>query len=213
MATAWVTSECGFDHNANESMFSRHRTTVNVAISLLLHIAQRSPRFRELIINAADAFDGGCPNGAQVEFHFGHLLETNVDLGIILASQLEVLHFNGEEVNCSLLDLARTFDGLFSHSTSPPVLKSMTFEVGEHPRSWLNTRHLIRGSQLLFDRFPSLIHFTLKGYPHDAYKGTIYDFSNLAPRWYAHWRMSQSRQNTFRELTYRHRSNSFDVWL
>lgn len=194
-------------------MFSSHRTTVNVAISLLLHIAQRSPRFRELIINAADAFDGECPIGAQVEFHFGHLLVTNVQLGIVLASQLQVLHFNGEEVNCSLLDLAQTFDGLFSHSSSSPILKSLTLEVGEHPRSWLDTHHLIHGTQLLFSRFPSLIHFILRGYPHEAYEGTIYDLSELAPKRYAQWRMSQSKQDTFRALSYRHRPNSLEVWF
>ena len=194
-------------------MFSRHRNTVNVAIPLLLHIAQRSPRFCELIIDAVDAFESACPNSGQREFHFEQLFETNVQLGIILASQLEALHFNGVEVNCSLLALARMFDGLFSHSASPPVLKSLTFEVGEHPRSWLNTHHLIRGTQLVFNRFPSLIHFTLNGYPYDAYKGTIYDLSELAPKWYAQWRMSQSKQGTFRELSYRRRPNSLEVWL
>ena len=84
-------------------MFSSHRTTVNVAISLLLHIAQRSPRFRELIINVADAFDGDCSNSGQHNFHFEHALMTNVQLQIILASQLKVLHFNGEQID--VLDL------------------------------------------------------------------------------------------------------------
>ena len=194
-------------------MFSCHRNTVNVVISLLLHIAQRSPRFRELIIDAADSFDSNFEPRGQVEFHFGHLLETNAQLGIILASQLEVLHFNGEHVNCSLLDLAQTFDRLFSHSTSPPVLKSLTFDVGADPRWWLNTRHLIRGTQLVFNRFPSLIHFILNGCPYEAYEGTIYDFSELAEEWYAQWRMSESKQNRFRALSYRHRPNSLEVWL
>ena len=194
-------------------MFSRHRNTVKVAIPLLLHIAQRSPRFCELIIDAVDAFDSACPNSGQREFHFEQLLATNAQLGIILASQLEVLHFNGGEINCALFDLAQTFNRLFSHSTSSPVLKSLTFEVGTHPRSWLDTHHLIRGTQLLFNCFPSLIHFSLIGCPYEAYKGTLQDFSTLAPEWYVHWTMSQLKQNTFRELSYRHRPNFLEVWL
>ena len=127
MATTWVTSECGCDfyRHRSLSMFFRHRTTVNVAISLLLHITQRSARFRELVIDAVDRVDTATENGGQVEFHFRHLLETNVELGILLASQLKVFHFNGEGVHCSFLDLAQTFDRLFSYSTSPPVLTSI----------------------------------------------------------------------------------------
>ena len=156
----------------------------NVAITLLLHIAQRSPRFRQL------QFDRDFPHRDPVEFHFGPLLASNREMGIRLASQLEVVHFNGEHVNCSVLDLAQTFDQLFSHSTSSPDLKSLTFDVGAHPRSWLNTPHLMRATTLLFNRFPSLIHFTLNCSPYDAYKGTIYDVSILAPEWHVHWSVS-----------------------
>ena len=190
-----------------------HRDTIRLGISLLLHVAQRSPSFRELTIDGVDPYDYDHDYNTQAEFHFGPLLESNVQLGIMLASQLEVLHFNGDHVNCSFLDLARTFSRLFSHSTSSPVLKSLTFDVAAHPRSWLNTRHLVRGTKLLFNRFPSLIHFTLNGNPYDAYEGTSYDFSELAPKWYVHWTISQLKQDTFRELSYRHRPNSLEVWL
>ena len=194
-------------------MFSSHRDTIRLGISLLLHIVQRSPRFRELIIDGVDPFDSDHDYNKQVEFYFGRLLANNRQLGIILASQLEALRFHGGGVDCSFLDLARTFDRLFSHSTSSPVLKSLTFDVGAHPHSRLNTRHLVRGTQLVFGRFPSLIHFTLNDYPYDACKGTTYDFSELAAEWYDHWRMSQRTQNTFRALSYRHRANSLEVWL
>ena len=194
-------------------MFSSHRDTIRLGISLLLYIAQRSPRFRELSIDGVDPSDSDQDNNKQAEFYFNRLLANNRQLGSILASQLEVLRFHGGDVDCSFLDLARTFDRLFSHSKSPPVLKSLAFDVGAHPRSWLNTCHLVRGMKLLFDRFPSLIHFTLNGYPYDAYKGTIYDFSELAAEWYDHWTMSESGQDIFRTLSYRYRPNSLDVWL
>ena len=180
---------------------------------LLLHIAQRAPRFRELIILGVDPFDSTHDYNKTAEFHFGPLLANNRQLGIILASQLEVLHFEGTHLNCSLPDLARTFDRLFAHSTSSPVLKTLTFYVGAHPRSWLNTRRLMRGTQLLFNRFPSLIHFTLNCDPHDAYKGTMYDFSILAPQWHVHWTVSQLARDILRTLSYRHRPNSLEVWL
>ena len=194
-------------------MFSSHRDKIHIAISLLFHIAQRSPRFRELKIVGVDPFDRDHVYTKQAEFHFGHLLGRNHQLKIILASQLEVLHFDGEHLDCSFLDLVLIFDQVFSCSISPPVLKSLQFEVGAHPSSWLHKFHLLCGTRMLFDRFPSLIHFTLIGHPYDVYDETIYNFSELAAEWYDHWRMSQSRRDTFRILSYRYRPNLLDVWL
>ena len=74
-------------------MFSYHRDTTYLAISLLLHTTQRSQRFPELIIIGVDLFESGHDYNKKAEFHFGHLLATNIQLGIILTSQLELLHF------------------------------------------------------------------------------------------------------------------------
>jgi hypothetical protein len=199
-----------------EYLFFNCRDAVNLTIPFLLHIAQRSPRFRELYIDIADPFDCVPETNDDVyhnvAVHFGSLLSTNVELGIILASQLEVLSVNGNYVNFSLLDLARIVDALFSHSTSLPVLKSLTFDVDAHPCTWLTVQHLIRGTTLMFNCFPKLIHFSLNCQPYDAFKETIYDFSNLASEWYVKWTMSKSSR-MFRTLTYRHRPNSLDIWL
>ncbi len=116
-------------------------------IAHLLHIAKRSPNFRELYIES--------------DLDFGRVLSSNIELGILLSSQITILYYKAKDADCSLQDLVQIVDTLFSHSTSTPRLKQLTLNVDGHPNSWLSTRHLVRWIKKVFKRFPTLIHFTL----------------------------------------------------
>jgi hypothetical protein len=70
----------------------------------LIHIAQRSPYFYELYIDA--------------DLDYGRILSLNVELGILLISQLEKFYFTAKDSNCSLGDLVQIVDTLFSYFSS-----------------------------------------------------------------------------------------------
>ncbi len=170
---------------------------VGVNIPHLLHIAQRSPRLRELQIGA--------------DLDYSHVLSSNVQLGILLASQLEILHFTAENANSSLGDLAQIVDTLFGYSISPPCLKQLTLNVDGHPSSWVSTRHLVRWISKVLKRFPALIHFSLYCEKNEAFQDSIYSLSELADKWYAISSATQPNWNM--SLTYRHKPHSLDIWL
>ncbi len=163
----------------------------------LLHVAQRSPHFRELHIKS--------------DLNFARVLSSNAELGILLASQLEILSFTGEEANCSLLDVTRIIDTLFSHSSLSPCLKQLTFNVDAHPSSWLTVRHLVRGIGKMLDRFPKLIRFNLHCQYTSAFEERRYNLSELAPRWSV---LSSLRQSWMqRSYEYRHKPHMLEIWL
>jgi hypothetical protein len=178
--------------------FKQFSGVVGGNIPHLLHIAQRSPHFRELHINS--------------DLDFGRILSANVELGILLASQLEILHFTGEQANCSLLDLARIIDTLFAHSSSPPCLKQLTFKVDAHPSSWLTVRHLVRGIGKMLDRFPKLIRFNLHCQYTAAFQEKKYNLSELAPAWsvFSYLRRPSRMRNSY---VYRHKPHKLEIWL
>jgi hypothetical protein len=136
----------------------------------------------------------------------------NVELGILLISQLEVLYFTAKDSNCSLGDLVRIVDTLFSHSSSAsPVLKQLTLYVDGHPSQWLSAHHLVDEIGKIMDRLPALIHFTLYCVPNPAFEERIYNLSELAPEWYVRSLLSRPTMNG--QLNYRHKPNSLDIWL
>jgi hypothetical protein len=161
-----------------------------------LHIVQRSPHLRELHIEA--------------DLDYSRVISSNVQLGILLGSQLEILYFAAKEANTSLGDQVQIVDTLFGYSTSPPCLKKLTINVIGHPSLWLSTRHLVRWIDKVFKRFPALIHFTLFCQHAEAFKGT-YSLSELAPEWYAISSLTQRNWNS--SLNYRHKPHSLDIWL
>jgi hypothetical protein len=163
----------------------------------LLHVAQRSPYFRELHIKS--------------DLDFGRVLSSNVELGILLASQLEVLSFTGDEANCSLLDLAKIVDTLFAHSSVSPCLKQLTFKVDAHPSSWLTVRHLIHGIGKMLDRFPELIRFNLHCQYASAFEERKYNLSELAPEWSV--LSSFQRPWMQRSYEYRRKPHMLEIWL
>jgi hypothetical protein len=166
-------------------------------ISHLIHIAKRSPNFRELYIES--------------DLDFGRALSSNVELGILLSSQLEILYFNAKDAGCSLRDHVRIVNTLFSHSTSTPRLKQLTLNIDGHPDSWLSTRHLVRWIGKVFKRFPALIHFTLYCQHKEALQDSLNNLSRLASEWYVISSLSRPRWNS--SLNYRHKPHSLDIWL
>ena len=177
--------------------FKQFSGVVGGNIPHLLHIAQRSPHFRELHIKS--------------DLDFGRVLSLNVKLGILLASQLEVLCFTGDQANCSLLDLAKIIDKLFGHSSSPSCLKQLTFKVDAHPSSWLTVRHLVRGIGKMLDRFPKLNHFNLHCQYTEAFEEQKYNLSELAPAWSV---FSAFQRGCIRSsYVYRHKPHILEIWL
>jgi hypothetical protein len=177
--------------------FKQFSGVVGGNIPHLLHIAQRSPHFRELHIKS--------------DLKFGRVLSSNVELGILLASQLEILCFTGKEANCSLLDLARIIDKLFAHSSSSPCLKQLTFKVDAHPSSWLTVRHLIRGIGKMLDRFPKLIRFNLTCQYTAAFQEPKYNLSELTPAWSVYSMFQRPWMK--RSYKYRHKPHMLEIWL
>jgi len=139
------------------------------------------------------------------------VLSSNVELGILLASQLEILSFTGEEANCSLLDVAKIIDTFFSHSSLSPCLKQLTFNVDAQPSSWLTVRHLVRGIGKMLDRFPELIHFNLQCQHTSAFQQRKYNLSELAPKWSVF--SSLRRPWMQRSYEYRHKPHMLQIWL
>ncbi len=135
----------------------------------------------------------------------------NVELGILLTSQLEVLYFTENNVNCSLADLAQIINALFSHSSSSPMLKQLKLDFCEHPSSWFTIDHFVEQIQKISNRFPALIHLTLHCSHGVLFSNKPYNLSELAQESYI--RLLLSRSNMNRRLTYRNTSNSFDIWL
>ncbi|CAF3143271.1 unnamed protein product [Rotaria sp. Silwood2] len=163
----------------------------------LLHIAQRSPQLRELYIIGNS--------------HFGRILSLNVELGILLTSQLEVLYFTEKNFNCSLADLVQIINSLFSHSSSSPMLKQLRLDFGEHPSSWFPIDHFVEEIEKILNRFPALIHLTLHCTHGELFFNKLYNLSELAQESYI--RLLLSRSNMNGRLSYRNKSNSFDIWL
>ncbi len=163
----------------------------------MLHVAQRSPHFRELHIKS--------------DLNFARVLSSNVELGILLASQLEILSFTGEEANCSLLDVAKIIDTFFGHSSLSPCLKQLTFNVDAQPSSWLTVRHLVRGIGKMLDRFPKLIRFNLHCQYSSAFQQRKYNLSELALKWSVF--SSLRRPWMQRSYEYRHKPHMLEIWL
>ena len=104
--------------------------------------------------------------------NFGRIISLNVELGILLISQLEKLYFTAKDSNCSLDDLVDIIDLLFvPPSSSLPVLKELTLNVDGHPNAWLSAQHLVDQIGIIFRRFPKLIHFTLYCRQISAFEG------------------------------------------
>ncbi|CAF4986031.1 unnamed protein product [Rotaria sp. Silwood1] len=179
-----------------EEDFPDDNGVVGENIAHLFHIAKRSPYFRELYIES--------------DLDFGRALSSNVELGILLSSQIEILYFKTKDADCSLKDLVRIVDKLFSHSPSTPRLKQLTLNIDGHPDSWLSTRHLIRWLGKIFKRFSKLIHFTLYCQHEKFLQDSSNNLSHLAPEWYI--MSSLSRPRWISSLNYRHKPHSLDIW-
>ncbi|CAF4162112.1 unnamed protein product, partial [Adineta steineri] len=167
-------------------------------IPYLLHIAHRSPYFRELHIKS--------------DVDFGRVLASNTELGILLSSQLEILSFTGEQENCSLRRLVNIVDKLFSHSSSSsPCLKQLTFKVNAHPSSWLTVHNLVRGIGKMFDRFSKLNRFNLHCPEYSIFQEEKYSLSELAPYWSV--LSSLRRPWIIHSYEYRHKPHMLEIWL
>ncbi|UJR38668.1 hypothetical protein I4U23_031334 [Adineta vaga] len=162
-------------------------------LSTLLHVVQRATHFSELEVQATLAF--------------GLVLSSNIELCRYLADHLEVLRFCGEGRTCSFLQLVEIVDKIYSHSSSLSFpLKKLTIFVDADPSPWFTINHFQKGLQLVFDRFPSLIHFTLYCSRSERFNNTLYDLNQLLSEWY-------SGMNYGKSWSWRSKSNSFDLWL
>ncbi|UJR16999.1 hypothetical protein I4U23_003897 [Adineta vaga] len=178
--------------------FADEDDVVGRRLTRLAHVIQCSPHFRELFISH--------------NLDYARALSLNEQLGVLLASKLQVLYYTTKtDSNSSLGNLAQIIDTLFSHSTSPPCLKELTLNIDGHPSSWLSIEHLIRWINKLFKRFPFLIHFTLYCRSAIEYDDPDYDLSNFASKWYFSSLINQRLRTG--QIQYRHKANSIDIWL
>ncbi|CAF1320101.1 unnamed protein product [Adineta steineri] len=172
---------------------TKDKDATNRNFPILLHVARRARRFCELEIEATLAF--------------GLALSSNIELCKYLADHLEVLRFNGEDRISSFLQLVQVVDTIYSHSSSSSVpLKKLTIFVDAKPASWLTIEHFQKGLQVVFNRFPSLIHFTLYCCQIEQFTDTIYNLNELLSDWYSGVKCGRS-------WSWRSQSNSFDLWL
>ncbi|CAF4064315.1 unnamed protein product [Adineta steineri] len=172
---------------------TKDKDAINRNFPILLHVARRAIRFCELEIEATLAF--------------GLALSSNIELCKYLADHLEVLRFNGEDRTSSFLQLVQVVDTIYSHSSSSSLpLKKLTIFVDAKPASWLTIEHFQKGLQLVFNRFPSLIHFTLYCCQIEQFTDTIYNLNELLSDW-------SSGVNCGGSWSWRSQSNSFDLWL
>ncbi len=135
----------------------------------------------------------------------------NVELGMLLTSRLEVLYFTAENSSGSIADLVQIINALFSHSSSSPILKQLILDFSEHPSSWFAIDHFVEQIEKILNRFPALIHLTLHCAHGELFFNKPYNLSELAQESYI--RLLLSRSNMNGRLSYRNKSNSFDIWL
>ncbi|CAF1421910.1 unnamed protein product [Rotaria sp. Silwood1] len=131
-----------------EGDFPDDNGVVGENIAHLFHIANRSPYFRELYIES--------------DLDFGRALSSNVELGILLSSQIEILYFKTKDADCSLKDLVRIVDKLFSHSPSTPhILRFFdNYQSKDSPKLPLRTNSsfsLLSSSFVLSSPLPTTI--------------------------------------------------------
>ncbi|CAF1320084.1 unnamed protein product [Adineta steineri] len=173
--------------------YTTDKDAINRNFQILLHVARRAARFCELEIEATLAFRLA--------------LSSNIELCKYLADHLEVLRFNGEDRTSSFLQLVQVVDTIYSHSSSSSVpLKKLTIFVDAEPASWLTIEHFQKGLQLVSNRFPSLIHFTLYCCQIEQFTDTIYNLNELLSDWSSGVKCGGS-------WSWRSQSNSFDLWL
>ncbi len=166
-------------------------------IPQLLHIIQRSPQFRELHIEST--------------MKYARVLSSNIELGILLINQLEVLHFTVQQSKNSFRKLLQIVDTLFGYSTSTSRLKQLTLIVKEQPGPWLSTKNIVRWLRKIFKRFPGLIHLNLSCRQTQAYENSQYNFSELCFKWPVMYLIARQRPSGF--IEYRHNPHSIDIWL
>jgi hypothetical protein len=135
----------------------------------------------------------------------------NVELGILLSSQLEVFYFTEKYFDDSLADLVQIINTLFSHSSSSPMLKQLRLDFCDHPSSWFTIDHFVEQIEKIFNCFPALIHLTLTCTHGELFFNKPYNLSELAQESYIKLLLSRSNINS--RLSYRNKSNSFDIWL
>jgi hypothetical protein len=178
-------------------ILTNSRYVTDRKLTRLAHVIRCAPKLRELHI--------------EHDLDYARALSSNAELGILLATKLDVFRYTTKEAESSLGDLARLVDVLFSHSTAPPRLKELTLNIDGHPSAWLSMEHLVQWISQLAKRFPALIHFTLYCQPIELYERDKYSLTRLvAQRSLTCLLGGRIRTGP---IEYRSKPHSLDIWL
>lgn len=163
-----------------------------IVVGSLVRLIRCAPQLRELSV--------------QHDLDYLRALSANVELGVLLASKLDVFSYRVLDGRGSLADLARLIDALFRHSTTPSRLKELRLDIDGQRRTCLSKKHFVQWITQLLHRFPALIHFNL-----DCYRKAQYNLTRFIT--------NESLQSLFLEqlrrdsVEYQLTPHSLCIWL